>query len=1401
VKSKLDKNAQSRQLRTRLPIPKDTALRPAPSEKKPELPGPKDTWTPSTQSDFGNQAKTLQAFRLKMGRNRNGNSQSGRLKTQDPTRVELEKNLQRDVQKFARINSPGLGKLLKQSYPNATPEQRAELLKKMQNGSFPLPKNMQFVDAEQLKGAKGGYSAKNGGTVSLSKDLLSNPAELGRVYAEEAGHHFDEGFKKGDAPGDEGQIFQEGLAKKGALSEKRVKSLRSENDKGTLTKDGKTTKVENSGGAGDWVRDFYDQPKGNHYKFMRSTFDRIASGELKPDGPEVRAMRHIAQKHPEWMLTFARHHAKDENFKSSDLAIDIAAGGLLSKKMKVPAADYPLFVSGFAGGSENSTKIMEQGLKSDDPGAHQAMQDAVIRASAEKPGSVKVDFGMATLYAEKGGPRSQVYLTKAQEFLGEKSTATKDLQTLVNRTRGKNDQSKVRQIEQNQKSLAPDLAILAQADRANFLQQQNMYRYGSRRPQDPYSSQHVRNAQRRLRDNPESKYGVMGQSTIYHIQGHVLEQQLKKQPYSSRPKNAYGPGKVNGDMRTDQIKFMQRRLDEQGEGYRASRSLAKEKNLTPEKFSEKLKSASPDQRDAMLDNITSGLYKDGKPNPANIEAMSQASKHLDAGQIRAFSQAAYATGNGSKATDMILDGDFKQMDPQTANKVVDWVNENGSFEQKLKARQRFPDSPINISPKEWKDNMTPEIAGDIFRDPDNWAVGDAANEEGREGGAIQPHELRRMLKGDNLSPKLRAAAEYLNSNPDAWKKLAGDDNKLSRGELFNGTHRNWSYNAEGGRTDSTHWIDDGVEKQKIKPPSKDGSYAYVERRRNSKSAVTKTEKWTPGGNGRDYLQDRVTKTVENAALPYDVDGVKAAHNIAGTWAPQHLLERVKGRGDLYGTKTTVEHMKRDGSVRSDNWETSTHTEDRYSKYDSSGRLIEEVRKQSTQVGDKQQPPRWVHRTKNGDEWDSQMFIQGSTDTITKTHPRGERNAAGDSRWKMELQDSFLPKTREQIQDYNKYKSSSRRIPVPERRQFDLTATLDKARQADLTQALKQHGFKGLDDNPAVQEFLKAQGGDAFKIAVSGSGSDRDANDNSTIVLEGKDGTRMVLKHDGDKVGGMLELSENRKMVVAGDQGDPTTHELVYDEKTNKISAYQLDDRGIRGELLSDVSNDLSNARNAFNLSQAAIDIGHYPALMATAMKMGGRMARGVRAVTRAERALASAVNFEKVAEKIGNIKGIKGAEMVLGGVMTAVDTMSLIDAIRRGDSEGAFRTAGTLGVDAGATMTASANWLAGGNATAGRLATVARIGKFAGVAGAGVGMFFGGKDLIDGIMAGDSDKMIGGGLGVAGSAGALVGTIWGTSTWFGPVGWGVAALATAGTLAWEGYKHVDHTYIGPPELL
>ena len=109
-------------------------------------------------------------------------------------------------------------------------------------GQFSWLPPMRFVDNESLGGANGAYNKKEN-MIYINENLKNNLELAASTYAEEAGHGLDVHLNTSDTVGDEGEMFRRVLAGE-KLSASQIQAIRNENDKGTITVDGKKVEVE-----------------------------------------------------------------------------------------------------------------------------------------------------------------------------------------------------------------------------------------------------------------------------------------------------------------------------------------------------------------------------------------------------------------------------------------------------------------------------------------------------------------------------------------------------------------------------------------------------------------------------------------------------------------------------------------------------------------------------------------------------------------------------------------------------------------------------------------------------------------------------------------------------------------------------------------------------------------------------------------------------------------------------------------------------------------------------------------------------------------------------------------------------------------------------------------------------
>ena len=143
--------------------------------------------------------------------------------------------------------------LMRQSFGEGYDHAAAETIRQQTlSGDFSWMPEIEVVDASVLVDesgtqtggtALGAYSAETD-TIYLSRELLAeDPGRALEILTEEVGHGLDARLNETDSAGDEGEIFAR-LSAGDELSAEELDALRSENDSGTITVDGKTIEIE-----------------------------------------------------------------------------------------------------------------------------------------------------------------------------------------------------------------------------------------------------------------------------------------------------------------------------------------------------------------------------------------------------------------------------------------------------------------------------------------------------------------------------------------------------------------------------------------------------------------------------------------------------------------------------------------------------------------------------------------------------------------------------------------------------------------------------------------------------------------------------------------------------------------------------------------------------------------------------------------------------------------------------------------------------------------------------------------------------------------------------------------------------------------------------------------------------
>jgi hypothetical protein len=176
-----------------------------------------------------------------------------------------------ELERVAKDNPDAFKTIVQGAYGLAENDPKiAELLTLAQNGQMPEPPNVRFVDAGDLKGGNAAYVNEGGGTILLSRELLTrqpfSAQAVQDAFAEEMFHHLERTVRPdgSDTAGDEGRGGLQALrayredkdnlqgistaGAKGRDEQAQGVSTVSSGDHGTVTLDGRTVAAEfNSG--------------------------------------------------------------------------------------------------------------------------------------------------------------------------------------------------------------------------------------------------------------------------------------------------------------------------------------------------------------------------------------------------------------------------------------------------------------------------------------------------------------------------------------------------------------------------------------------------------------------------------------------------------------------------------------------------------------------------------------------------------------------------------------------------------------------------------------------------------------------------------------------------------------------------------------------------------------------------------------------------------------------------------------------------------------------------------------------------------------------------------------------------------------------------------------------------
>lgn len=705
--------------------------------------------------------------------------------------------------------------------------------------------------------------------------------------------------------------------------------------------------------------------------------------------------------------------------------------------------------------------------------------------------------------------------------------------------------------------------------------------------------------------------------------------------------------------------------------------------------------------------------------------------------------------------------------------------------------------------------MNQERAREILRDPNNYRTLDNLARGGRRDGALGRNDLEAAAGRLDVPPDVRAAARFL-SQPAEFNRLAGSDGLIQRGEVLPPgrpddpmiqARESFSYGPDGGRISARHEImRDGRERTTTRFP--DGSRSELETRDTPTESSTHSARYNAAGN----QTFGVYESTRSIPTEMDVEGLGLLHDIRGTNSPQGMLNELGAHGTVHAEQTTRRYTAgpRQG----------TETEHRWYVEGRDGQPARELTRSQISQGQNQSAPRWTARVRspNGapgtDAWDSQTFVQGSTDNILQRHTR-------DGAWHVQTTTADMRQLAQQARDAGQ-------TPPPASSSSEVR-TREGASAADLQAALRERGLGDMASRQAVQGFLTAAGDRPLSIAIN----EQREGDRVTrsIVAETADGTRLVVNQGPEGSAAQTRFADdpNRaRATLVGQGGEVRDLEMTLDPNSGRVQARLFDGRSWQPS--DTLSQQLTEGRNVASLLQGLSDVRGYRgplALVDMAASLGQNTARGLqphfepggrlghiaddlagvprgsigpqvaRGLERSEAALAAArTRLDRVNRALGaQMPRLDGALGALGGAMAINDAAVMARALSNGDLEGAGRAAMLLGLDGGTGMMGVGAYLTSRGSTSVALSRAINVGRVAGFAGSVASVGFGVYDLYRG-------DTIGGAINIAQGVGygmAIAAATWEIGGGLGPIGWAVATGATVAGLVYDGYNHTTAT--------
>lgn len=828
----------------------------------------------------------------------------------------------------------------------------------------------------------------------------------------------------------------------------------------------------------------------------------------------------------------------------------------------------------------------------------------------------------------------------------------------------------------------------------------------------------------------------------------------------------------------------------------------------------------------------------GRQGDAAMRAhFARATEGLSPSDVNAFARGALAPANPRRADNarFLLDNRFEHVPGEAREALFDIARSQpdsaAGHAFRLDVRERFPGAAVPLTDAQARAGMTRERAERMLANPATFgALKEAAG--GRRDGTLTRAELQRISDGTvpGVSPDLRAAADHMLHNatlPLSSHALVGDTPRSTFHYGFDGQRHDLtisrrSESRPGMPPQTTLTVEDrpagtpGFTRDHFRDS---GSRAWHQREQGYTSNMSSTATSGPNARADVVMGRRTTDTTAVHPVTSDIEGWAPAHAVRGTWAPQHLRNRLDTLAGPRG------HVGQERIVITDEDVLRGHTDvqstDRFfaqSAPPASQRVGELTRTtfRPHANGGRESEAQWNFRRQTADgRVDSQMFLQGSNDTVfTRNTTEGP--------WRVTTNEARLSEAAERARAGG---ASAANVPPAHQRLTDLSA--DNITGAQLTAMMRDGrvGLSDMTDSRAMQEFLARAGGNAnisVSISAERAGASADAaRGPSTMIATLPDGSRVTMRMEatGNAAAEYRPGGDASQKILSlrSEVGATEDVRLRLDEATQQVQV----SRFVDGREQPDValSAEVSAARALAACSRYGEQmISQSPLLARAAMDLGQRGLAGFRrewnnrwaSTTGVSPAVAGRIDsafanadaaMTRWQQQAGNLhatmanrlRPVMGAANAAVGVMSLANLASMRDAWAAGDGVGVANAAANFVADSGSAVGGLAEAINGARTPSAGLRAVITAGRVCNGVGAAAGIGMGVYQMANG-------DYVRGGFSIGAGVGcgmALAGSIWASVGWMGPVGAGIAIVCTIGSL---GYDHTEGTRIAPPQI-